>query len=64
MFGLSLVMTVVTQKSAIAFAVWLLIFDAFVVLGGLLPLWTLVLCFIFFTLSVYFELKSRGGGVV
>jgi len=56
-------MTVVTQKSSIAFAVWLFIFDACVVAGGLLPLWTLILCLIFFTISLYLEMKSRGGGV-
>lgn len=64
MFGLALVMTFLTQKSSIAFAVWLMIFSAFVVVGGLLPLWVLVLCIIFVVISLYIEMKSGIGGVV
>jgi len=64
MFGLALFMTMVTQKNSIAFSVWLLIFSAFVVVGGLLPLWVFILCLVFFIISVFFEMKSGTGGVV
>lgn len=61
MFGLALVMNVLTFNKATSFFVWLTIFSAFVVWGGLLPLWTLVMCLIVLTVVIYMELQNKGG---
>lgn len=62
MFALALVMTMVTKKTPTAFLSWLLIFCGFVVASGLLPLWTLILCLIVLTVSIFFEFKPGSVG--
>lgn len=62
MFGFALVMTVLTIATVSSFFAWLTIFDAFVVWADLLPLWTLVLCIIVLTTTLYFDLKNGGNG--
>ena len=59
-FGLALVMTMVTKKTMSAFLSWLLIFCGFVVASGLLPLWSLILCIIGLTVSLFLEFKVGG----
>lgn len=61
MFGLAFVMTLITFENIITFFVWLVIFNAFVVWGGMLPLWTLILTLIILTTIIYFELNKKGG---
>ena len=62
MFGLALVMTVLTIDSVSGFFGWLLIFCGFVVYGGLLPLWVLVICIIAFSTVLFFEMSNKKGG--
>jgi len=59
-FGLSLVMTMVTKKTANTFLAWLLIFCGFTVATGLLPLWSLILCIIALTIGLFLEFKGGG----
>jgi len=63
MFGLAFVMTVLTFSNMSCFFVWLTIFCAFVVWGGLLDLWVLILSIIITTVVIYFEIQTnkRGG---
>jgi hypothetical protein len=61
MFGLAFVMNLITFDSMSSFFIWLTIFNAIVVWGGLLPLWTLVLCLILLTVVIYSEMKNKGG---
>ena len=61
MFGLAFVMNLITFDNMSSFFIWLTIFDAFVVWGGLLPLWTLVLCLILLTVVIYSEMRDKGG---
>ena len=60
MFGLSMIMNIMTFKNLIAFFIFLNIFNAFVAWADLLPLWTLVLNLIILTLIVFFQFKSQG----
>ncbi len=46
MFGMALVLTYMTFRDLESFFIWLTIFAGFVVWGGLLDLWVLVLCFV------------------
>ena len=62
MFGLALVMTVVTKKTATSFMAWLFVFSGFVVASGLLELWVLILCLIGLIIAVFFENRIRGNG--
>lgn len=62
MFGLAFVMNLITFNKNNSFFVWLLIFNAIMVWGGLLDLWTLVLCLIILTSIIYFEMKNNGNG--
>jgi len=61
MFALALIFSFLTYKSIGAFFIWLTIFNAFVVWGGLLPLWTLVLNLVVLTLVMFVELSNKGG---
>lgn len=61
MFGLAFVMNLITFDNMGSFFIWLTIFNAIVVWGGLLPLWTLVLCLIILTVVIYSEMKDKGG---
>lgn len=63
MFGFALVMTVLTINKVSSFFAWLTIFCGFVVWGDLLPLWSLVICIIILTTTLYFDLKKGGNGV-
>jgi len=60
MFGLALVMNLITFNKTTSFFVWLTIFNAFVVWGGLLDMWTLVLCVIVLTIVIYMEVQRKG----
>lgn len=62
MFGLALVMTLVTKKTTVSFLAWLFVFSGFVVASELLPLWVLILTLIFLTISVFFEFKGGNRG--
>lgn len=46
MFGMALVLTYMTFRDLETFFIWLTIFAGFVVWGGLLDLWVLILCLI------------------
>ena len=62
MFGLAFVMNLITFNKNNSFFVWLLIFNAIMVWGGLLDLWTRVFCLIILTSIIYFEMKNNGNG--
>jgi len=62
-FGLALVFTVLTFKTISAFLAWLTVFIAFVVWGGLLPLWALIINLVILTLVMFMEIKNKGGVV-
>lgn len=62
MFGLAFVLNALTFNEISSFFIWLTIFCAFVVWGGLLPLWSLVLCIIILTAILFFEMKDKGNG--
>ena len=61
MFGLSLFMTYLTSKDTETFFIFLTIFAGFVVWGGLIDLWVLVLCLIVLTLIMISKTKSNKG---
>ena len=61
MFGLALVFMFLTKKTMSSFFVWLVIFNGFMVWGGLLELWTLVLTLIVFVVVIYLEVKEIRG---
>lgn len=60
-FGLALIFTYLTFQDFNTFLVWLTIFDAFAVWGGLLPLWSLILCIIVLVIVIYTEISNKGG---
>lgn len=60
-FGLALIFTYLTFQDFNTFLVWLTIFDAFAVWGGLLPLWSLILCIIILVIVIYTEVRNKGG---
>ncbi len=60
MFGLSFLMTVLTNKNVETFFIYLTIFSGFVVWSGLLPLWILVICVIILTLIMINKTSKRG----
>jgi hypothetical protein len=62
MFGLAFVMNLITFNKTNSFFVWLLIFNAMMVWGGLLELWTLVLCIIILSVVIFYEMKNNGNG--
>lgn len=61
MFGLALVMNKFTFESSAGFIIFLTIFNAFVVYADLLPLWSLVLSLIVFSIVIYQELSNEKG---
>jgi hypothetical protein len=61
MFGLAFVMNLITFNNMSSFFIWLTIFNAIVVWGNLLPLWTLVLCLILLTVVIYSEMRGKRG---
>ena len=62
MFGLAFIFMYLTKKTVSSFFVWLVIFNSFMVWGGLLDLWTLVLTLIILVIIIYFEIKSVNFG--
>ena len=60
MFGLAYVLYSLTSDNIKVFFIWLAIINGFVVLGGLSPLWTLVLNMLILCVVVYMEIKERG----
>ncbi|TET57866.1 MAG: hypothetical protein E3J52_09620 [Promethearchaeota archaeon] len=62
MFGLAFIMNLITFNKTNSFFVWLVIFNAIMVWGGLLELWTLILCIIILCVIIFFEMKTNKGG--
>ena len=58
MFGLAFIFMYLTKKTVSSFFVWLVIFNGFMVWGGLLDLWTLILTLIILVVIIYIEIKS------
>lgn len=63
MFGLALVMSHLTRKTLSCFFIWLTVFNGFVVWGGLLPLWTLIVCVIVLIIIMYSEMTTNKGDI-
>lgn len=61
MFGLAFVLNLITFNKTNSFFVWLVIFNAIMVWGGLLELWTLVLCIIILSVIIYYEINNNKG---
>lgn len=62
MFGLAFVFTALTFNKFECFLIWLTVFCGFVVWGGLLPLWVLVLCLISLSSVIFIEIKNKTKG--
>lgn len=60
MFGLALTLNSMTFKDMKGFFIFLTIFNAFVVYGNLLPLWTLILNLILLITILYKEINQKG----
>ena len=60
-FGLAMFMNVVIKGDMVIFLGLITIFDAFAVWGNLLPLYSLVLCFMVFSMSIYVRSKEKIG---
>ena len=61
MFGLALVLNKLTFESMPSFIIFLTIFNAFVVYGNLLPLWSLVLNIVILSIVMYIEMNNKRG---
>ena len=61
-FGIALFLTYITYGDLESFVIWLTVAIGFMVFGGALPLWVLVLTIILLTIMVYLEFKSGGLG--
>jgi len=61
MFGLALVLNKLTFESMPGFIIFLTIFNAFVVYGNLLPLWTLILNIVILSIVMYIEMSNKRG---
>ena len=59
-FGLAIVLTYITYKTLASFFIWLTIINAFVVWGGLLELWTLILNVLILTIILFMQMRSQG----
>lgn len=59
MFGIAFILTLITYKSLMSFVVWLTMTCAFVVYGGLLDLWVLIMCLIILTIVVFMQMRSQ-----
>lgn len=59
MFGLSFIMTVLTNKDLETFFIFLTIFSGFVVWSGLLPLWILVVSVIVLVLIITSKVNKK-----
>jgi len=60
MFGLALVLNKYTFENLIGFLVFLTIFNAFVVWGGLLPAWSVIVNIVILVIMIYSETRNRG----
>lgn len=61
MFALALFMSFLTSKDTESFFIFLTIFAGFVVWGGLIDLWVLILCLIILTLIIISKFKKNEG---
>lgn len=61
MFGLALVLNSMTFKDMKGFFVFLTVFNALVVYGNLLPLWSLILNLILLVIILYNEINQKRG---
>lgn len=52
MFALALLLTYITYRDFESFMIWLTIFCGFIVWGGLLPLWVLILNLVVISLII------------
>jgi len=62
-FGMAFVFTLITIQDVSVFLAFLTMFVGFSVWAELLPVWSLILCFIVLTISLYVQIKERSGGV-
>lgn len=62
MFGLTFVMSYLTDESLNTFFIWLCIFNGFIIWGGLLPLWTFFLSIIALTITTYLQITTNKNG--
>lgn len=60
MFGLAFIFMFLTKKTMGSFLVWLVIFNAFMVWGNLLDLWTLIMSLMVLIIVIYLEIKGKG----
>ena len=58
MFGLSFVMNYLTYNDMGTFVAFLTIFNAFMVLCGLLPSWTLIISLIISVVMIFIQIKA------
>jgi len=63
MFGLAFVLSYLTFNDLKSFFIFLTLFNALIVYGNLLPLWSLVLNFIIMTLVIYLDLNKNKSGL-
>lgn len=63
-FGLSFLLTMITEKSSLGFLVYFVMFNAFVVWADLLELYTLVASFTVLIIVIFIRLRNRSRGVV
>ena len=65
MFGLAYFMYyLLGQDNLTEYMMWVTVFNAFTVLGGLLPLWTLILCLVVISALFYMDFKKGNTKVV
>ena len=58
-FVLALIFTIIIDAELYGFFAFLTFFDALVVWGALLPLWSLIVCVIMLTVSVYLKIQEN-----
>lgn len=59
MFSLAFIMNYISRNDFEGFIVFLVIFNAFVVWTGFLPLWTLILCIIILSILIISEIYKK-----
>lgn len=63
MFGMALILTYLTFRDLRTFFIWLTIFAGFVVWGGLLDLWVLILCLVILAMIIISMIYKKNGGI-
>ena len=64
MFGLAYLMYYLLGHDNLReYMIWVTVFNAFTVLGGLLPLWTLILCLVLISVIFYLDFKKGNSKV-